>query len=349
MNGKEEKTSTDLKAMNIYDFFSSPDIAAHCQKLEHCFSPLDMAIIVAKSNKPMKEKHSAYRAIINDYPDMPIHESLNFNATDSLHNYLRELITWEEAKIAEFYKRAQNEVYRQRVWVHAHNASEGGCLERCGASYSSVENTFNAIIKDWDINENTGENIYKIGVVKEVIDTDKRTTVWMNFNGEITDIYHFYGLSATLDDLSLIFFHLPIPFEKGDIVSMGCDDKPRVLTDVPHWYTGDRSYKHFVSGKCGDGSDMLGRYYYIEENGRLIHDHGIGDMHRIRYFKGELKGQERFLKYLSQYIKSKDESIDWLIDVFCKYKAEAELEKANSLFGGWYIDLEEEKLKGVGL
>ena len=45
--------------MNIYDYFHSNDIAEHCKKIGHVFSPLDMAVIIEKSDKPIRKKHAA--------------------------------------------------------------------------------------------------------------------------------------------------------------------------------------------------------------------------------------------------------------------------------------------------
>ena len=319
--------------MNIYEFFVSPDIAAYCQKIEHSFSPLDMAIIVARSKRSIKEKHNAYRAIISEFPDMPIHKTLHYDATDSLHNVLRELTAWEETRIKEFYLTGSDVVYLPRIWFADDSGLGERHIEVYDKCYASAEKAFRAVLKHYDIK---ADGIYRIGIEKDFVDTEKRFSVWVDHNGEITDIY---PQEAPPIELELIFFHLPVPFEKGDLVTMEYDKKPRVLVQIPHWYKGKYSYDEFVSGKRGDGSDMLGDYYFIGQNGLLTRDHGISDLHLIRYFKGELKGQNRFLKHLSQYIMNNDESIDWLINVFCKFKAEAELEKVDSLFGGWYIGL----------
>ena len=45
--------------MDIYGFMNSPDIAEHCRSIGHEFSPLDMAVLVAMSEKTIKEKHEA--------------------------------------------------------------------------------------------------------------------------------------------------------------------------------------------------------------------------------------------------------------------------------------------------
>jgi hypothetical protein len=97
--------------MNIYDYIVSADVAAHCKKIGHVFNPLDMAVIVALSDKTAKEKHAAWRHIAGHYPDMPIHKSHCFKAQQSLHAYLEKLIAWEEKCLAHFYSPGQGVVY----------------------------------------------------------------------------------------------------------------------------------------------------------------------------------------------------------------------------------------------
>jgi len=82
--------------MNIYNYILNPEIAAHCEKIRHTYNPVEMAVIIDRSNKTIEEKHNAYREIINEYPDMPITEKSNIKIKDSLHNYLKELIIWED-------------------------------------------------------------------------------------------------------------------------------------------------------------------------------------------------------------------------------------------------------------
>jgi hypothetical protein len=148
----------------------------------------------------------------------------------------------------------------------------------------------------------------------------------------------------------MIFFHLPVPFEKGDIIMIE-GGEPGVLTSIPHWWGKDERtdnlyYEDFLAGKRGDGSDMTCNSVYFGNDGGLIEDHEPFSLLDLRYYRKELKGRERFLKYLSYYIKENNNNIAWLINVFYKFQAEAESEKASSLFGGFYLTLEEsEKLR----
>ena len=280
---------------------------------------------------------------------MPIHNSINFDARDSLHEFLSELVAWFDKRIDEFYSSSDGAAfYNSVLWYKNHNR-ETEYYRQSDCLYSSIDKALKAL-EDYRKRENRDyqpwANIFKVW-----IDREEYYIGEFNRDGQLLDI------SSTVvgtgwkssnsetycypDKLGDIFIDLPVPFKKGDIVTKS-DNKPRVLINIPHWYKGKRSYKDFVSGKIGDGSDMLGDYYYIGDDGTLERDHGIGDLYQIRYFTDELQGQERFLKYLSRYIKSKDESIDWIINIFNKFKAEADLYELNNLFGKWYRDLDEE-------
>ena len=327
--------------MNIYNFLVSPDIAAFCEKIGHVFNPLEMAVIIALSEKPIKEKHAAWREIIADYPDMPIHATLHLNARDSLHDFLRELIEHEQKVIKEFLLPGAKFVYNFEVDTKADYSQSMGY-------YSTFQKAAEAANKELDSIKSfyrNNDKVYYVKISKNTIDTDKNISVSINSKCDIISILDLpYALHAgiSLDSLRMIFFHLPVPFEKGDLVEY-YDGEIGVLYDIPHWWGRALKYEKFVSGMRGDGSDMLARCFCICEDRRCpISDTFPSALHTLRYFKGELTGMDRFLKYLSQYIKNKDESIDWLINVFLKFKAEADLEKANGLFDGWYIDLNKE-------
>jgi len=242
---------SNKSGFNIYKFLRSSDIAEHCEKIGHVFSPLDMAIIIQLSNRTINEKHDAWKTIISDYPDMPIHKSINFKAKDSLHAFLKELIQYEEKN------------------------------EECP------------------------------------------------------------------DELDMIFFDLPVPFEKGAIVTMA-NGSPGVLDSISHWWAREKGYNYdyqdLVSGKQYDGSDMIAYLYFFEcYKGNFILDHDDDTLDKLTYYRKELIGRERFLKYLSRSIKTGDYSIDWLINVFCKFQAEGINEDISRLFGSFYKKLDDEE------
>ena len=70
--------------MNQYKYIESPENAAYCEKIGHVFSPLEMAVIIARNHKmTLVDRHTAWKEIMDDYPDMPIPASQGFEARDS--------------------------------------------------------------------------------------------------------------------------------------------------------------------------------------------------------------------------------------------------------------------------
>ena len=143
------------------------------------------------------------------------------------------------------------------------------------------------------------------------------------------------------DDLTMIFIHIPVPFEKGDLVEY--EGKPGIIiSDLPH-----ADVKFYERGLAGslDGRDMVALTYFGVDY-FIDHEHPL--YHELKYFTGELKGKDRFLKYLSRYIKEKDDNILQLLAVFRILEAEAESERINERFRGLKILDEEDERKSDG-
>ncbi|MCL2153158.1 MAG: hypothetical protein FWH57_09430 [Oscillospiraceae bacterium] len=327
--------------MNIYEYLTSPDIAAHCEKIGHVFNPLEMAVIVQLSNKPIKDKHIAWREIIADYPDMPIHESVNFKARDSLHDYLREFIALEEKAIEHFMSPGKNTIYRYAVNLRSILDNEI-VDEWYSGVYSTYENLWAAFCEHWDV---VDDRVTDVKIIKHTLDSDEDFGMLVDLSGNTLDLY--YEFYNGIDILDMVFIHVPVPFEKGDLVTTydkgigHPNGRPQVLDWIPQWRGSRHPYEDYLSGKHGDGSDNVAQCYYFD-NGHLILDYAIYGTLCLQYFKGELEGRERFLKYLSKYIKSQDDNLDWILNVYYKFRMEEESEKANSLFDGWYWSLEKE-------
>ena len=83
--------------MNIYEYIPSLDVAAHCEKIGHVFTPLEMAVLIELSKKILKEKITAWKALIADFPDMPILKNNGFKiaiATNKRHYYTVKLLDY---------------------------------------------------------------------------------------------------------------------------------------------------------------------------------------------------------------------------------------------------------------
>ena len=309
--------------MNIYDYIVSSDVAAHCEKIGHVFNPLDMAVIVALSDKTAKEKHAAWRHIAEHYPDMPIHKRPCFRAKKSLHNYLGELIEWEEKQLADFYAPGQGVVYRPVVsWNNVCDNMSIGCYSTAEKAWAAIVELFGKKDDDADRSaEVRRPEIHKLHIDAADGDYD---SLEVNRDGEAMSRWKYHGADAP-DDLRDIFIHIPVPFEKGDLVEY--EGKPHIIIiDLPH--ADVKSYERALSGNL-DGGDMVALTYFGADY-FIDHDHPL--YHRLNYFTGQLKGKDRFLKYLSRYIKEEDDNILQLLAVFRILEAEAESERINERF-----------------
>ena len=79
--------------MDIYSFIASKDIADHCRKIEHQFTPLEQAVLVNLSEKTIREKHEAFLWLVENTPDCEVPERMNCKYFESLHalrQYLQE-------------------------------------------------------------------------------------------------------------------------------------------------------------------------------------------------------------------------------------------------------------------
>ena len=97
--------------MDIYAFINSPDVAAHCCEINKTWTPFEMAVIIGRSRRPMIDRHTAWRALINEYPDMATPATSYYDSYPSLHRLLAELIEYEERELALFKTSETGAVY----------------------------------------------------------------------------------------------------------------------------------------------------------------------------------------------------------------------------------------------
>jgi len=213
--------------MNIYDHMLSPDVIADFKNTDQIFSPLDIAVFVKLSEKTIKEKHTAWRDIIKEYPDMPLQDRSSLATQDSLHEVLHKLIAWEEKKIEEFFI-ANGAVFRPVRWnsnqvkfrypnVKIHDdllqlANNG--------SYSTAEKAWDSLCRK--ARENEEESFDRFSIMKETLDADKTDifSICINTNGEIINMYsdknEFYD--SYPGELDTIFIDLRCRLSKGKLL-----------------------------------------------------------------------------------------------------------------------------------
>jgi len=304
--------------LDIHSFLT-PDTSAHCKKIGHEFSPLDMAVIVAYSRKTVRERMDAWQAIIDGCPDMPIHGNHIFRPRGSLHEYLKQCIAWHRGWVDGFCAAGPGTVFRplvrEKEWDWREEFSLG--------SFSSVQRAVDAA-RNYAAKH---EADYALKIVREEMDKEDggERDAPFNLDGDLLDIYT--SPPDGLGELEDIYIDLPVPFERGDIVTDD-DGSPCVVTGLPHTWD---NYRDYVAGTFSDGSDMSGLAFSFQraQDGAIAIEHSHPSLHRMEYYRGELKGRDRFLKDYGRYIKevgADDGFAVCLIESFLKYAADAEAE-----------------------
>ncbi|MDR2572365.1 MAG: hypothetical protein LBD23_18995 [Oscillospiraceae bacterium] len=310
--------------MNIYDYFSSLDIVNHCKEIGHVFTSLEMTVIIDISDRTIEEKHAAWHEIIADYPDMPIPESNGFDkGHDSLHEYLKEYMAHTKKQINDFMTPRKDEVYHfstfRKIGLYDSDDKDDNGLyttfEKVWENLQEWENEYSCAWKDG----------YRAVVKKQKIDADEyHASVEIDSNMQLLSIYYKYdsGLSWGMNSLDEICIYIPTPFELGDIL-IDKIGKPFVLTDLLYWFD---NYKNSPNGYCG--WDMQAQGYFFHK-GKFEWDHGF-QINELRYFSGELEGQDRFLVHVGKFLKKDINCLHCLIGAHEKYALELRLDEINS-------------------
>jgi len=329
--------------MNIYDYFLSPDIAEHCEKIGHEFSPLDMAVIIDRSDKTVEEKHAAWQELISDYPDMQTPKRSWFSAEDGLHKYLKKLMSWEKKIVKEFMTPDPGALYQLTIHEPYEYKGSDSRYSRRLTYRESEQGNYSSVAKALDTarEENEEDEVGVISITKVLVDVEGKRYANFNYAGDLLSIVWGDYEKGAPDMLEMVFIDLPVPFVKGDLVLLP-DGNPGVISYLPHWGRegGETSYQDLVAGALrSDGSDMHANAYEIGYDNTLCYDHY--EYFPMQYFRGELKGQDQFLKYLSMWMKGENffyGKEPWvLINTFMQFYLEAESEKLNRRFGkDWY-------------
>ena len=315
--------------MNIYDYFISKSIADYCQSIGHEFDPLEMAVIVAISDKTILEKHAAWREIIAGYTDMPIptHNNTGFAARESLHEYLQGYISWEKKLQKTFRASSDNAIYVPSVtWSSSSRLILG--------YYSNFKNA-QSKIKDYvrSMKKKYRNDVMSIEMHKEYIDNSECEPYCANFNmnGEITKLYNEKeyrmpdgGDNSIPHNLDRVYIHIPMPFQKGDIVAFR--SRPLVLDTLPQW---SDDYDEWL---LGDSCCIASTAYCMEDDGmlkRLV----IEEPHEFEFWTEEVKAPHLFAVELSRYLRGDTDNLAMLFNMFHKIKMEVDVTTANGLLG----------------
>lgn len=306
-----------MKSFNIYEYFNSKDIADHCESIGHKFTALEMAYVVWLSQyRTLKQKHKAWQYLIDHYPDELLPESKWLDDKEepvrkerSLHKFLQHLIDVESTFLASFSKTLDGYLYDYGILYIGDN------------EYHSDEifyDNYEACIADLkaEIDRNTcGARITrrKLHSKSRGEDWDEETVhVDSNLEAMIINSIPMEEDWAIKDGFSNMWFFIPTPFQRGDLVTCsgitGAKGSTLVLLHIPYWEGDERGrdmtwYTDLLKKEGGDWTDMQTAVYGLDPWGAICWNHGPNYL-LLEYCRDELEDKEKLLLALSKYMKN---------------------------------------------
>ena len=308
--------------MNIYNFIPSRDIARYCREIEHKFTPLEQAVIIYHSRKPLAVRHKAWQKIIDTQPDMKVFKEASIKGVeeawrvphDSLHELLKAYMEIENKLVTSFKEQEPNAFYTYKVkYIYDNPKDNQFCnsFHHDTTPYSTIKAVINAIKEDSE--EDYGKlatwKDKSYSVYKQIIGSTKCFSMDIEPTGEVISIDTEAGDVLAEDEHDLfhtfleINIYTPVPFEKGDILTYRHSSNPFVLA-TDEWRYGKERYpeqKYFLADGCI--MDTI-HGMYIGDNGSVYSDGDPATLD-LEFYRGELTGVSRILTPISNHLKRK--------------------------------------------
>ena len=323
--------------MDITKFLNSKDIASYLRRIRYAFTPEQaMYVIHAAEERTLPEKHAAYEELIGAYPDHALRERRQGVFKDqTVASFLRTYMQRENALLAEF-KRDGDDA----ICTYDYFSKEDDAWYQDGYGHYHVYRNFSEALDDVQAGNEDGD-ITKITVTKQYF-SGRTIEATLLPDGTCLKINEVSGErdEAFLHAFDWMWVKIPTPFKYGDILAPvvrnkwdtrttdGSDKELIVLMDMATWGSKELKKNGFHNAKnpnytrreqnfaaCdrliekheeyGDESDMLLCGYYFEGTD-LCYDHTFGLEHSyLNYerFRGELKGHNRMLRSVSNFLK----------------------------------------------
>ena len=151
--------------MNILNYINSKDIREHLKTINYEFNSLETAWLIYQcAGFTIKDRHAAWQELVKTMPDCKIEERMNTTAHNSLHDYLRKYIDYEENILAEFFASTEN-------WLYTVEWFEQGSWFSNDKFYKTFEKAQNELLeefKEWEVK-------YDYRITKQKIESKKST------------------------------------------------------------------------------------------------------------------------------------------------------------------------------
>lgn len=331
--------------MNIYQFINSKDIRTHCEKIAHQFNAVEAAFLIHHSRlHSIAEKHAAWQELIRTMPDMPIKPRKSCKGFDSMHLFLQQYMSLENALLQKFFASQENCVYRfcrRSILPDGIFNFVGKCVYSnflLGLASENKEICMKSRMGGGEKFEST-MIFYCVDQYTVVSDAEEKPTqlfAYVDINGtpykigSETEFLH-DEQNDLLNAFDEMWINVPTPFQKGDIVFdafslFGHPHAPFVLEELSTDINNPKSQELLENGNIGDMC-AYGYGFNFEKDSEFICYGYAKDYLYLEYYRNPLTGRKQILKPISRFVK---EEIDvyTLVDIYHNLLAESSLKNS---------------------
>ena len=311
--------------MDISSFINSKDIREYHKQIGYEYNSVEAAWLVSQCNsKTLEQKHETWQWIIDNMPDMEIkacgrwnghfkNKEVIYSNVESIHRLLHDYMEMENAFIKEFKDNTGGWFYKYKYYYSSFKY-------RCSSSdfegfFSTYENCEKHIQDNVDAEDS---NLIEIKRTLPDEGDAFHGDIMIDLSGRILEVSpnysendnkRWYEIDGFFDEL---WFCFPVPFKRGDIVSI-CnryhpeDREPIVINGIIVPY--GRNEEEFINKRRehGDTSDMNIWGYAADvewvSGYRGVYSEVWWNYMDAEYYRDELKGYNRVLKPVSNWLK----------------------------------------------
>lgn len=288
--------------MDIFRFIESNDIAKHIKSIGYRLTDIQKAwLIRACRSATQAERHAAWAELINSTVDQKVASGLHPEGWDSLHQMIKSYMELEHKLETLLQREDPNTVYQFQAKTVSLNPREYQLEWRGEALFSRFKNAF-ASIDDW-------ESPPFFRIIKRWCDANFRIEGLYNADCQLLEVSCCGDLLTkylTEQEIELycesfdgMWFDIPIPFQKGDIVQNIHSKERFVILDTDPWV----KQRHPNRGSHRDAADMLAFGYTYGREDRFLYNDYMCNYLDIEYCKLPLSGGERILEAYSRFVK----------------------------------------------
>lgn len=301
--------------MDVYNLINSKAISEHCRKIEHKFNTEELAVLIYRNKKmSIKEKITAYKELIEKYPDMEVIERINCKHYDSVKDMIKGEIERVEKLIKILETNEEDVVYSYNYYCECYNRIIEGKNE-----YRDIYKTIGEVKKliEKDIKEDDANEIKSFSITKRTVSRKDKYRIKAEYaldEGKTLKMVNIYDFEGGWLDISNICLNIPTPFKKGDLLIsnsktpfgeghiLNYDKFPFVLEHLVTW---NENFQKLLNEGNHDSSDMQGPGYLVSEDDGEVYYDNVFDYDSWDYLEGELEGSQRILKGVSNLMQDK--------------------------------------------